>query len=197
MILDKRKLQKFHCTKCDQNFELKHLVWFVKHYKFCGENNDKANAILHINDTEEIFNEQKDDIQDETKDLDVLIMKDNPRHKNMCQVLLDKDKSNEIWGCRKCYEAFENEEEFQKHVNSLHEGKIEHGTLYDEETKTYGCHKCKVFKTKKNIVYFIYHLKQCSVESQVKILVLIHYFSLLNLSKQLAMSLFYISLHEY
>ena len=169
MILDKRKLQRFHCSKFNQNFELKHLVWFVKHYKFCGENNDKANAILHINDTEENFNEQKDDVKEETKDMDVLIIKDNPRHKNMCQVILDKDISDEIWGCRKCYEAFGNEEEFQKHVDSLHEGQIEHGTLYDEETKTYGCQKCKVFKTNKNIVYFIYHLKQCSVESQVQI----------------------------
>ena len=60
MILDKRKLQKFHCKKCDEKFELKHLIWFVKHYKYCGEDDQKASEILRIDDIEDDLTVQKE-----------------------------------------------------------------------------------------------------------------------------------------
>ena len=166
MILDKRKLQKFHCTKCDDKFELKHLVWFVKHFKYCGVDDEKAQQLLQVNDVEDDYVDEKENHKEETKETDMLPVKDNPRHTNMCSVLLNKEKSLEIWGCRKCYEAFELEEDLTNHINDSHEGKLEHGTLFDEQTKTYSCQKCKVFKTNKNVVYFIYHLKTCDVESK-------------------------------
>ena len=50
MILGRNK---FKCDKCEQTLELKHLVWFVKHYKFCGVDDLKANEVLKATDIEE------------------------------------------------------------------------------------------------------------------------------------------------
>ena len=30
------KNYEFKCDKCDKQMKLKHIVWFVKHYKYCG-----------------------------------------------------------------------------------------------------------------------------------------------------------------
>jgi len=167
MILDRRKMTKFHCKKCLEDFEVKHIVWFVKHYKYCGINDVKANEILRINDVEDDDHMQKKEKTKEEMREDVLVMRDVARHRKMCKLILNKDKiCAEIWGCRKCFEAFEFEEELKEHINNAHEGKVEYGTLYDEATKTYSCQKCKVFKTNKNIINFIFHQKRCNVESQ-------------------------------
>ena len=47
MIIGKNTYQ---CRKCEKTLELKHLVWFVKHYKFCGFDDTKANEILGVDD---------------------------------------------------------------------------------------------------------------------------------------------------
>ena len=44
MILSKNK---FKCRKCEETLELKHLVWFVKHYKFCGVDDVKVGGFFN------------------------------------------------------------------------------------------------------------------------------------------------------
>ena len=37
---------EFKCDKCDKQMKLKHIVWFVKHYKYCGIDELKVSFIL-------------------------------------------------------------------------------------------------------------------------------------------------------
>jgi len=164
MIIGKNTYQ---CRKCEKTLELKHLVWFVKHYKFCGFDDTKANEILGVDDEEEgRMLMDGDDKKKNGRDQDVMYVDDNrPNLKKMSRALLGKE-CPEIWGCRKCYTAYENEDAFMDHINSAHDGKIEHGTCYDHESQIYSCKNCKVFKTNKSIHYFIYHLSNCNVDAQ-------------------------------
>jgi hypothetical protein len=119
MILGKNK---FKCRKCEEVLELKHLVWFVKHYKYCGIDDIKANEVLKVNDVEErVFKpvfEKKN-----SRDMDFLYVLDKPKLKEMSRFLLGKIY-DAIWGCRKCYQPFDCEEALTNHINSAHGGKL-------------------------------------------------------------------------
>jgi len=165
MILGRHK---FKCDKCEETLELKHLVWFVKHYKYCGVDDIKANELLRVNDVEEKAERSKSidkDTKKNSRDKDVVYVLDKPKLKDMCRFMLGK-VVDDIWGCRKCYQPFDSEQALVDHINADHEGKNEHGTCYDFENKVYSCMNCKVFKTSKCVVYFIYHLMRCNVSEQ-------------------------------
>jgi len=160
---------EYKCNKCDKSFKLQHLVWFVKHIKFCGVNDEKANEILHVGQTEEAIPPRSKDKKSASRpsatDKDVLHVLDRPHRKKMSQALLGKVQQL-IWGCRKCYQVFDSEIGFKDHVQSNHNGKIEHGSSYDAETNEFICKVCNVYRTNKTVVTFIYHKSTCNVQSQ-------------------------------
>ena len=43
---------KYKCKHCDKSLTLKHIVWFVKHVKYCGVDDKKANQLLSPEDVE-------------------------------------------------------------------------------------------------------------------------------------------------
>ena len=47
---------------------------------------------------------------------------------------------------------------------------IEHGTCYDSGLNIYTCPNCKIFKTNKNVLFFIYHLSKCKIDAQVRMI---------------------------
>jgi len=162
---------KFNCKKCKKTLELQHLVWFVKHYKFCGVDDEKANEILRIGQQEDQllppdeFNQVIKKIKAHPTDVDVLHVMERPRRKEMAKVLLGKEVAS-IWGCRKCYQAFDSEAVFKAHIKNSHDGKIEHGTNYDAENKEYFCKNCNIFKTNKTVISYIYHKATCNVNAK-------------------------------
>ena len=41
---------QFRCPRCAEFIAVKHLVWFVKHLRFCGEDEDLANSLIGPDD---------------------------------------------------------------------------------------------------------------------------------------------------
>ena len=117
MVLDKNK---FKCNKCKQVLELKHLVWFVKHYKYCGVDNETAMQILSLTDTEDLVSNKT---KKNSRDIDVLHVKDSAKLKEISKLLLGK-VAESVWGCIKCYKAFDSESALLNHRNMMHDAQV-------------------------------------------------------------------------
>jgi len=160
----------YHCKKCKENLKLQHLVWFIKHYKFCGVDDTKANEVLRVGDVEEQvlppFRFRNKSLSKKIKkhptECNVLYVLDKDMRKTMSRALLGK-VNPAIWGCRKCYTAFDSETIFKAHVKNVHDGKIEHGSNFDAVNKEYFCQRCNIFRSKRTVISFIYHMKNCNV----------------------------------
>jgi len=159
---------KYKCPTCNKEKDVLHLVWFVKHMRYCGKDDDKANAILGPKDKEVIPN--TDELSRAVgQDEFVFVVNNQIRGKKiqvMCREIFGK-VPNSIWGCRTCYEFFLTRADLDEHREKEHNGKLIHGPCYDEENKSFTCLYCKtVFKSKTiHLVTFIRHMKTCLIDN--------------------------------
>ena len=59
---------------------------------------------------------------------------------------------------------------FYKYITILLLGHMDNGTCYDPDLQFYTCPNCKIFKTNRNVLFFMYHLKTCKIDAQVRII---------------------------
>jgi len=151
----------YNCPTCDRNISVIHVVWFVKHLKYCGVDNVKSNQILKPGDVDSPV--MKDDIKDLYEEDRLSGKLNDKRFTNLCLLLLGR-LNESIYGCRTCYEAFASREEIIKHYSVAHSGKEEFGSCYDACSNLYTCSYCNLVMKKAHLVYFIKHTKQCLVD---------------------------------
>jgi len=156
---------KYKCPTCKEEIIVGHIVWFVKHMRFCGNNSEKALDLLAPGqDDIPIQNEkEKYKVLDEDK---LEGTKQNSFYvRTLCKKLTGH-QSDTIWGCRRCYEAFKSKDELIDHVERNHEGKVEYGNCYDQVNKQYTCMYCNL-SFKFTLVKFINHIKFCGVNPEL------------------------------
>ena len=42
--------KEYHCDTCSETIAVKHLVWFIKHLKYCGKDNERAHQFIAADD---------------------------------------------------------------------------------------------------------------------------------------------------
>eukprot|EP00088_Acartia_fossae_P021655 TRINITY_DN23030_c0_g1_i11.p1 TRINITY_DN23030_c0_g1~~TRINITY_DN23030_c0_g1_i11.p1 ORF type:complete len:754 (-),score=93.36 TRINITY_DN23030_c0_g1_i11:204-2465(-) len=158
----------YHCPKCDKDISVKHIIWFVKHLKFCGQDDEKAQDILGPDDKDMIKQSQQNENFENEEDEDRLGSSERPRtFVKLAQLLLGHVNTNQIWGCRTCYNAFSSKAELEEHRNNEHQGVLRHGSCYDPASKQYTCLHCNTVIKVNHLVQFIKHVKQCLVDPSI------------------------------
>merc|ERR1719383_607500 len=93
---------------------VKHLVWFIKHLKYCGKDDDLANQLIKPDDYSSDEEDNPDFRKKYTKRPPVDLMKDSAERlritgeqkgKNVHTLskVLVGEVVDYIWGCRACY----------------------------------------------------------------------------------------------
>jgi len=158
----------YHCPTCDHDITVLHIVWFVKHLKYCGVNDDMAAALLKPGDLDQPI-PPKEEPKDPYADDCLSGRETDKRYTNLCDLLLGRFYPS-IWGCRTCYEVFAEKQSLIQHYTSAHGGKLDYGSCYDKESGLYTCSYCNLVLKNRHLVLFIRHLKQCLVDPSLGVL---------------------------
>jgi len=154
---------KYKCKHCDKSLTLKHIVWFVKHVKYCGVDDKKANQLLSPEDVE--VKSAVEQSRNEEFSSFVVASRGRNAHE-MSRFFFNKDVHT-IWGCKICYEVFPVQIEYEKHMADIHQGSDRHGSCYDADSKIFTCMHCNTYRTARHLIHFIYHLKRCLCDSSL------------------------------
>ena len=172
---------EYHCPKCETIIKVKHIAWFSKHLKFCRINNEIANNIVGPeDDLSENEAEVRKKVNKRSEYVDTVIsyFKDSEERlritgdakgknvQTLSNVLFGKIVDY-IWGCKLCYTAFLSEEALESHKESEHKDSNpnDRGEFWNANTENYTCPHCKMVQNSRHLVWFIYHMKKCSMNT--------------------------------
>ena len=170
---------EFLCPKCEKVIRVKHIAWFSKHLKYCRVDNDIANNIVaeddNISDNEECGIKKKytkrcggvgmdsvSMLRDSDERLRITGEAKGKNLQTLSNVLFGKIVDF-IWGCKVCYSVFLSEDELETHKEVDHsEGDLV-GEHWNPIAENYTCPHCKQIQNSRHLVWFIYHMKKCSI----------------------------------
>ena len=169
---------EFDCTKCNKIVRVKHIAWFSKHLKYCRVDTDLANNLVEPDDNESECEEAGIRVKQarRTENSEYLLRDSEERLRitgeakgknvqSLSNVLYGKIVDF-IWGCKVCYTTFLSEDSLDTHKAIEHDDKEEtHGEYWNPNTENYTCPHCKQVQNSRHLVWFIYHMKKCNMNS--------------------------------
>ena len=171
----------FDCPKCSKHVRVKHIAWFAKHLKYCRVDTQTANNLVTPDDPESDGEEagvkrrhvRRAESNDLYRDSDErLRITGEAKGKNvhsLSNVLYGK-VVDFIWGCKVCYSTFLSEDSLETHKAIEHEDREQtHGEYWNPNTENYTCPHCKQVQNSRHLVWFIYHMKKCNMNSMFSV----------------------------
>ena len=172
---------EYLCPHCDKIICVKHIAWFSKHLKYCRVNNEIANNIVgpddDLSDGEDFgvkrrYNKRLDSVETSSSMLkdseERLRITGEAKGKNLqalSNVLVGK-VVDFIWACKICYNVFLSEDALEAHKEVDCKPEKEFGEYWNPETQNYTCPHCNQVQNSRHLVWFIYHMKKCNMNSQ-------------------------------
>ena len=169
----------FACPKCNKHIRVKHIAWFAKHLKYCRVDTEVANDLVAPEDTEsdgeetgiikkrQVKRADNNDClyRDSEERLRITGEAKGKNVHSLSNVLYGK-VVDFIWGCKVCYSTFLSEDALETHKAIEHDDKEEtYGEYWNPNTENYTCPHCKQVQNSRHLVWFIYHMKKCNMNS--------------------------------
>ena len=172
----------FDCPKCNKQVRVKHIAWFAKHLKFCRVDTEMANNLVTPDDVDSDGEEtgikkkqvRKADnneclYRDSEERLRITGEAKGKNVHSLSNVLYGKIVDF-IWGCKICYSTFLSEDSLETHKAVEHDDKEEtNGEYWNPNTENYTCPHCKQVQNSRHLVWFIYHMKKCNMNSMFSV----------------------------
>ena len=173
---------EYHCPKCDDTIRVKHIVWFSKHLRYCRVDNAIANAVVGPDEADSDLdnddgvrrrygNKRTESAEMMTGARDTeerLRITGDGKGRNVqtLSTTLFNKIVDYIWGCRVCYSVFLSEDDLESHKDLEHSDNDETvGEYWNEQTENYSCPHCNQVQNSRHLVWFIYHMKKCSMNN--------------------------------
>ena len=171
---------EYHCPKCDQIIRVKHVAWFSKHLKYCRVDNNLANTLLTPEDAEtdnddddnrvvkRKHGKRTESTESSVKDSDERMRitgEGKGKNAQSCSMVLFGKIVDYIWGCRLCYSVFLSEDSLETHKELEHGEEDGAGEHWNSDTESYTCPHCRQRQNSRHLVWFIYHMKKCSMNN--------------------------------
>ena len=168
----------FDCPKCNKEIRVKHIAWFAKHLKYCRVDTETAADLVAPEDTEsdgeetgikkrQVKRADNNDClyRDSEERLRITGEAKGKNVHSLSNVLYGK-VVDFIWGCKVCYSTFLSEDALETHKAIEHDDKEEtYGEYWNPNTENYTCPHCKQVQNSRHLVWFIYHMKKCNMNS--------------------------------